>query len=222
MNNDYKRTPKNREEWLIARKQGIGASEASCILGVNPWKTNQQLFDEKIGVTESEDISDKPCVVYGKQAEEFIREVFKLDYPQYSVGYSEFEMIANQKEYPWLFATLDGYIVEKNTNRFGVLEIKTTEILNPSQWDKWDDMIPDYYYCQILHQLLATGYDFAILRADIRYHKNGELRHTIRDYFFSPGIGDTRKDMEFLLKEEIKFWENVQQRKRPAQILPGI
>lgn len=217
-----RKIPKTREEWLTARKKGIGASEASCILGVNPWKSNQQLFDEKIGIAEPKDISDKPCVAYGKQAEEFVRELFKLDYPQYSVGYSEFEMIANQKEYPWLFATLDGYIVEKGTNRLGVLEIKTTEILNPSQWEKWDNQVPDYYYCQILHQLLATGYDFAVLRADIRYHKNNELRHTMRDYFFSSGTESTKGDMEYLLKEEIKFWECVQQEVRPSLILPSI
>ena len=219
------KTPTTREEWLEARKKGIGASEAACVIGMNPWKTNQQLFDEKIGAVKPEDISDKPCVDYGKKAEEHIRELFKLDYPQYSVGYSEFEMIANRKNQPWLFATLDGFIVEKDekgNSRLGILEIKTTEILNPSQWDKWDNKVPDYYYCQILHQFLATGYDFAILRADIRYHKDGELRHTMRDYFFSPEISDTKSDMDYLLKEEIKFWNCVQQGKRPAQILPNI
>ncbi len=216
------KTPTNREEWLEVRKKGIGASEASCIIGANPWKTNQQLFDEKIGIAEAEDISDKPCVAYGKSAEEFVREIFKLDYPQYSVGYSEFEMIANKNEHPWLFATLDGYIVEKDTNRLGVLEIKTTEILNPTQWDKWEDKVPDYYYCQLLHQLLATEYDFAVLRADIRYHKNDELRHTVRDYFFDKNDNTVKNDMDYLLKEEIKFWNCIQQNKRPPQILPTI
>ena len=39
----------NREEWLKERKKGIGASEASCIIGVNPWKTNVELWQEKTG-----------------------------------------------------------------------------------------------------------------------------------------------------------------------------
>lgn len=28
-------------------QKGIGASEASCIIGVNPWKTNVELWQEK-------------------------------------------------------------------------------------------------------------------------------------------------------------------------------
>ena len=35
-------------------------------------------------------------------------------------------------------------------------------------WKKGDGQVPDYYYAQIVHQLLATGYDFAILKARIR------------------------------------------------------
>ena len=56
----------NREEWLKERKKGIGASEASCIIGVNPWKTNVELWQEKTGQREAEDIGDKDCVMYGK------------------------------------------------------------------------------------------------------------------------------------------------------------
>ena len=52
--------------------------------------------------------------------------------------------------------------------RKGILEIKTTEIRRSLDRKKWDGQIPDYYYAQIVHQLLATGYDFAILKARIR------------------------------------------------------
>ena len=34
------------EEWLVNRK-GIGGSDASAILGLNPYKTNQELWMEK-------------------------------------------------------------------------------------------------------------------------------------------------------------------------------
>lgn len=57
----------NREEWLKERKKEIGASEASCIIGVNPWKTNVELWQEKTGQREAEDIGDKDCVMYGKK-----------------------------------------------------------------------------------------------------------------------------------------------------------
>lgn len=209
-----------RKKWLEARKNGIGASEASCIIGVNPWKSNTELWREKTGKSEAENIDNKECVKYGKQAEMFVREIFMLDYPQLNVEYDEFAMIANRESEPWLFATLDGHLISEN--RDGVLEIKTTTIQNNEQWKHWDDKVPDYYYVQILHQLLATGYEFAILRADIRYYKGKELRHTVRDYHFESGEESIQADMEYLLKEEKKFWDCVQRNLQPNLILPEI
>lgn len=210
----------NREEWLKERKKGIGASEASCIIGVNPWKSNVELWQEKTGQREPEDISDKDCVMYGKKAEELVRGLFELDYPGYKVEYDEFGMIANRPNEPWLFATLDGHIIGGNKN--GVLEIKTTTIQQSSQWEHWNGQVPDYYYAQLLHQFLATGYDFAILRADIRYYKGTELRHTVRDYFFERDNEQIKADMEYLLHKEKEFWNCVQTRKSPNLILPEI
>lgn len=51
--------------WLKARTYGIGGSDASAIVGMNPYKTNIDLFEEKIGRRVPEDISDKPYVKYG-------------------------------------------------------------------------------------------------------------------------------------------------------------
>ena len=70
-----------------------------------------------------------------------------------------------------IFATLDGDLTEKDNGRKGILEIKTTEIKRQSQWKEWSGTpaIPQHYYVQVLHQLLATGYDFAIVRAQIKH-----------------------------------------------------
>lgn len=209
-----------REEWLEARKHGIGASEASCIIGVNPWKSNVELWKEKTGKTNAQNIDDKDCVKYGKEAEKHIRGLFALDNPEYTIEYDEFEMIANRKSEPWLFATLDGHIISGERN--GVLEIKTTTIQHSEQWKHWDNQVPDNYYVQILHQLLATGYEFAILRADIRYYKDNELRHTVRDYEFVADTESIKNDMEYLLKEEIKFWSCVINNTPPNLKLPEI
>ncbi len=51
---------KDEEEWLSGRMNGIGGSDASAVVGVNPYKTNIQLFEEKTGKSIPEDISDKP------------------------------------------------------------------------------------------------------------------------------------------------------------------
>jgi putative phage-type endonuclease len=209
----------SREEWLKTRKvQGIGGSEAGCVLGVNKYQSNVDLWELKTGKREAPDLSDNSAVQFGKFAEPLLRELFKQDYPEYSVDYHEFWMYVNEK-YPFIFATLDGEITASDGGR-GILEIKTTTIQNKSQWDEWENKIPDSYYAQILHQLTATGWDFAILKAYIRYHVDGEVRVTIRHYRIDRK--DVESDIEYLIQEESKFWKSVQEKKMPALKLPNI
>ncbi len=201
------------------RKKGIGASDTACVLERNPYKTNVELWEEKTGIRESEDISDKPHVKYGTEAEQYLRELFRLDFPEYDVTYEPYKMIANLKNYPFLFATLDGVLTEKNAGRKGILEIKTTEILNSVQILKWKNCIPDNYYIQVLHQLLVTGYDFAIVKAQLKFSYDG-LRLETRHYTIERN--EVIQDMTYLLKKEIAFWKCVTQKVKPNLILPNI
>lgn len=38
-----------REEWLQYRRCGIGGSDASVVMGENPWRSVLQLWEEKTG-----------------------------------------------------------------------------------------------------------------------------------------------------------------------------
>lgn len=205
--------------WLEARKNGIGASEAACVLGVNPWKTNVRLWEEKTGRVEAPNVSSKNVVRYGKESEPHLRKLFALDFPQYEVSYDAYGM-PSQPQRPWLFATLDGSLFDKETNQRGVLEIKTTEIHLSTEWSKWDGRVPDYYYTQILHQMLATGFDFAVLKAQIKWWKDGDLQLSTRHYRFFRE--ECLEDMSYLLEKEAAFWACVIDDVRPALILPGI
>lgn len=210
--------PLTREEWLKCRCRGIGGSDAGAVLGVNKYKTNVDLWAEKTHKKPRPEIKNKSAVEYGKNAEKLIRELYKLDYPDYTVDYHEYRMYANEN-HQFIYATLDGEITRPDGAR-GVLEIKTCTIQNPGQWKEWENRIPDSYYAQILHQLSATGWDFAILRAYIRYFKGTELKTSIRDYeIVRSAVTD---DIEALRAAEIAFWESVQRNKEPALILPGI
>lgn len=203
------------KEWLIERKKGIGGSDASAILGLNPYKTNVQLWEEKTGRrSEDDSISNLACVQYGKAAEEPLRALFELDYPQYKVEHSEYRIYRNPI-YPFIAGTLDGVLTDKMAATQGVLEIKTTEILNSMQKEKWrDDRIPDNYYIQVLHYLLATGFDFAILKAQLKYQYGDSVRISIKHYTIERE--EVKDDLDMLLKEEIKFWtEYVEKDIRP-------
>lgn len=151
----------NEQQWLKGRMNGIGGSDASAVVGMNPYKSNIDLFEEKIGRVIPKDISDKPCVIYGKKAEECIRELFKLDYPEYQVEHHEFRILQS-KDHPFMQASLDGELTDRE-GRKGILEIKTTNILQSMQFEKWKDRIPDNYYIQVLHYLLVTGWQFVVL-----------------------------------------------------------
>lgn len=208
-----------RKEWLKERLNGIGASEAASIVNLSPYKSNLELWEEKTGRRVAEDIGDKPYVKFGTEAEKYIRALFALDNPQYQVGYEEFKIIRNA-DHPFLFATLDGWLTEDN-GRMGVWECKTAEILRAGQWENWNNRIPDNYYIQVLHQLLATGYDFAILTARIKYtDRNGNKKAVTQSYTIERSL--VLNDLDYLLKEEIKFWERVKNDRRPNLMLPEI
>lgn len=212
-------TIKSESEWKKIRLTGIGASEASAIVGVNPYMSNIELWQYKTGLLEPEDISSKPYVKYGTEAERYLRALFALDYPKYEVGYKPYDLIRNS-EYPFIFATLDGRLIEKDTGRKGVLEIKTTEILKSMQREKWKDAVPDNYYTQCLWQLLATGWEFVDLKAQLKYDFDGEIRLDTRHYHIERS--EVEEDLEYLKKEGIKFWKLVKAKKRPNLLLPEI
>lgn len=208
----------SREEWLQARKNHIGGSDASACVGLNPYKTNTELWEEKSGLRQPEDISDKDFVIYGTRAEEYLRALFSLDFPQYQVLYDENNMFLNSS-YPWMHASLDGELVDGGGRR-GILEIKTTNILQSMQKEKWRDRIPDNYFCQVLHYLAVTGYEFAVLKAQLKSEWSGELRIATKHYFIERK--DVEEDIKYLVEAEKRFWKCVESGRRPDLILPAI
>ncbi len=157
---------------------------------------------------------------YGTKAEEHLRELFKLDFPQYEVTHQEYTIIKHPT-YPFLLASLDGQLVDRETGELGILEIKTTNILQSMQKEKWKEKIPDNYYCQVLHYLNVTGYDFAILKAQLKYDYDGEIKLDTRHYKILKS--EVKEDLKLLQEKEIEFWnEYVVKDKEPPLKLPEI
>ncbi len=209
-----------RLKWLERRRNGIGASDAAAVIGASPYKTNIQLWEEKTGRRKAPDISDKPFVKYGTVAEEHLRALFALDFPGYRVDYDQYGMIANCPEAPFAFATLDGQLTEITTGRVGVLEIKTTEIIRSGQYEQWKGRIPQHYYIQVLHQLLATDFEFSCLKAQIKFNTSDGVWLRTNHYWFERSELET--DIDYLKQKEISFWECVKNDHRPNLILPDI
>lgn len=208
----------NREDWLKHRTK-IGGSDASAILGKNPYKTNVELWKDKAFHLMPEDISDKPYVKYGTEAEKYLRELFKMDYPKYEMFYEENNMWTNDA-YPFAHASLDGWLKDE-AGRMGVWECKTTNILQSRQKEKWDHRLPENYYIQILHYLMVTEFEFVELKAQLKsVFSDGTVYLQTRHYHIERS--DVEADIEYLADEERKFWTCVENMKAPPLVLPEI
>lgn len=211
----------SREEWLEHRKKYIGGSECSAIINENPYMNNVQLFEIKTGQVIPEDISSKPYVQFGIGAEPIIRELFKLNYPQYKMEYVENWSHVNDST-PWAAASLDGELTEIATGRKGIWECKTTEIVSSMHKEKWKEKIPMNYYCQLLHYFIVReDCEFAHLTALLTWKfEDKEIYQQLRNYHIERA--DVEDDIQYLANAEKEFWKSVQEKKCPALILPNI
>ena len=212
---------KDRSEWLKHRQGYIGGSDASAIIGRNPYKSNVELWLEKTGQATPEDISEKPYVKFGIAAEPLIRELFKLSYPQYEMNYVDNNSWLNDK-YPFAAASLDGWLTEKATGRKGIWESKTSEIVSSQHKEKWNKQIPENYYVQLLHYFIVReDCEFTKLTALLTFKFDSEeVYQQVKNYHIERN--DVEDDVLYLAKHEMQFMNCVKNGKKPFLILPNI
>lgn len=135
----------NTPEWLQMRKNKIGASDASIILGINPWKTPKKLWEQKLDIIPEDPMNQK--MLDGHRLEPIAREYFMV-----TTGKEALPSVCFHPEYNWMMASLDGV----NHEEHFILEIKCG---GQKLHDKARiGVIPEYYMCQMQHQLAVTGY----------------------------------------------------------------
>lgn len=213
----------DRKTWLIRRLLGIGASDASTVLGINPWVGIDQLFDEKTGKAQPKDISESPAVKFGIQAEPLIRGLVALDLPGYTLEYHPFDIL-HHDAYPFITATLDGELTDSQSGERGVLEIKTGSFR--SQRDIEDDwgagQVPQHYFAQVCQQLAVTGYPFAIVAARLKrdpYQESDDGLPEIIWLYRRIRAKDVQDSIQAVLAADIEFWRQVKQNDRPSTFL---
>ena len=210
---------KSEINWHKQRAKGIGGSDCAAILGKNPYMTNVELWEIKTGRKKQQDISDKDCVKFGVAAEQHLRELFKLDYPEFEVIYEPYNNNANP-QYDFIRGSFDGRLIEKSTNKKGILEIKTTNILQSMQKEKWRNQIPMNYYCQCLFYMAVYEAEFCVLKAQLKTMFDGVPYLQTRHYFIERS--EVQADIDYLMQKGSEFWESVQSGQCPALVLPAI
>jgi putative phage-type endonuclease len=208
-----------REDWLHGRQGRIGGSDAAATVGASPYMTNVELWEIKTGRRYQRDISQNDLVWYGTHAEDHLRELFRLDFPNYEVYYKENNLWINEK-YPFAHASLDGWLKD-DKGRNGILEIKTATITSAVQRAKWNNQIPQNYYCQVLWYMMVTEFDFAILKAQLKTEWPGQLP-SLRTEHYLIERSDVQKDIDYLREAGERFWSYVEKDTRPPLILPEI
>jgi putative phage-type endonuclease len=177
------------EEWYSYRNLGIGASDSSVLLGLNKYQTIQDLYLKKTGQIPSHQ-EDSEATAHGSRNEDLVRDLINVE-----TGSNFVPACVINNKYPFIRASLDG--LENNR----ILEIKCP--FNKYMFFNQRKKIPSYYYCQVQHQLLTTGFEIAYFTVWFEYKK----------YTFK-----VLRDEEFITELErriIKFWKSVQDKIEP-------
>lgn len=184
------------EEWLEGRLLGIGGSEAGIVLGLNPWKSRLELWDEKVNKTRRLDPDAEIRLKLGNILEPLIAE----EYSKITGRELEIRPQKVHPKYPFILGNIDREILGSNRRGPGILEIKTK-----GAFTDWEDDIPVYYKAQIQHYMEIYGHkwgSFAVMDM-------GRLKID---------VVDVERDDEFiskLVKEEIEFWKLVENKTPP-------
>lgn len=206
---------KNSNHWHQMRKKGIGGSDAGIILNQSNYKTPYQLWSEKVGLSEPE-FQTSEAIEKGNRCEQPLIDLFMALYPQYKNVPTK-DISLESKKYPFLHANLDSALVGPD-GRKGGLEIKSTTIQNMKMLDDWKPgRIPMAYYCQCLHYLLTTGFDFWILFAILDFpwkDEMGQQETRVRVIERKDAVDD----INYLFEQEKEFWRRVQENDPPEFI----
>ena len=132
------------EEWLEFRKSKIGSSDAPIIMGVSPWKTPLQLWEEKCHSPSNVQINAE--MIRGNELEpEALAKFEEL------TGYLMSPKVLTHESIHWMIASLDGMDIDGKA----IVEIKC-----PGKVDHecaMDGQIPDKYVPQLQHQMEVSG-----------------------------------------------------------------
>ncbi len=178
----------NTKRWRQFRKYHIGASDASTIMNLNPFRTPLNLWEEKT-FDWQEEMTEK--MKEGQRLEPIARKEFEIQ-----MGLSFNPLVAESTEHSFISASFDG-ITQDFTK---AVEIKCGK---GSHKLAMRGEIPPYYFAQPQHQMYVSGLE------EIYYFsfdgKKGITFTLVRDNQY----------IKKMIEKEIDFWESLQSFKPP-------
>lgn len=149
----------DRNRWLLARRTGIGSSDAPGVCGVSKWSSPFSIYAEKTDEGELVEEQPNPLFEWGRRMEPLVAEWY-ADLSGRSVHLWEPYTLAWHGEREWMIATPDALQAAPDRPEDGLLEIKA-----PLPWtaDEWEREPPLPYQVQLQHQLEVTGHAWGTL-----------------------------------------------------------
>jgi len=140
------------EEWLAWRRNGIGASDISILMGSNPYSTPYQLWEKKCGYRAEDPLNEamKHGIAHEDEARRWVNAHLNVHLKPVCI---------EDVESPFMKASLDGYDPTEDL----VCEIKcplSTKVLDTASASQ---SVPSYWADQMQWQIMLSGATRAIL-----------------------------------------------------------
>lgn len=189
----------NRGQWLEVRQGGIGSSDAASAVGLNPYKSQLELWLEKTGrATAKEETTgmNDPCY-WGTLLEPYVATAYQQ---QTGRKVRRVNAVLQHPTFNFMLANLDREVV--GSPDVQILECKTAGEFGSRLWK---DGVPEYVQLQVQHQLAVTGHAAADVAALLCGQKL-EIHRIERD----------DEVIARLIVLETNFWRCVEQDLPPA------
>lgn len=183
----------SHDEWLDTRRTGIGGSDSSTIVGLNPYNSPYALYLDKIG-----DCAEKPDNEAMRQGRDF--EQYVADRWMEATGKKcrRNNFMWRSTRWPYMLADIDREIVGENAG----LECKTTSVFNKS--DLAGGEIPQTYYVQCQHYMAVLGFERMYLAVLV-----------LNRGFYHFVIERDEAEIEALAAAEGEFWNCIANQQPP-------
>ncbi|CAJ3296371.1 putative phage-related protein [Burkholderia pseudomallei] len=148
-----KTTEMSRTDWLEVRRTGIGGSDAAAAVGLNPFKSQTELWLEKTGrdaELPKPDPNDTAEPIYwGALLEPIVAAAYTQ---QTGRRVRKVNAVLRHPTIPFMLANLDREVI-------GVPDVQILECKTAGEFGSrhWENGVPEYIQLQVQHQLAVTG-----------------------------------------------------------------
>lgn len=181
------------EEWLAARRTGIGGADASTVVGLNPYSSLYYLYNDKLGLLPEKE--DSEAMRQGRDLEQYVAERWM---ERTGKRCRRNNTMWRSTEHPYMLADVDREVVGENAG----VECKTTSVYNRADFAAGN--IPPAYYVQCMHYMAVMGYERMYLAVLV-----------LNKGFYDFVIERDEAEIAALIAQEEAFWRRVTEREPP-------